>query len=159
MNANVSRTAVVALLDEHERAMKRLLAFIKDWDDEKLERTVLDNPKMTYRHVLQHVASAAYVAYFVWIQRVLGWEIVQPAPEREAIQKTRALGDLRSLLRETVPYGQRALANLTNRDLAERHQSNWNQPYTIDQMLEHGVVHVWRHLRQLERAEAAASPS
>lgn len=157
MDAAGSRTEVVALFDEHERAMNALLAFIEGWNEDTLNRTVLGDETTTYRHVLRHVAGAAYFGYFVWTQRVLDWEIVPPpVPDRESLKTINTLDELRTLLRDSTPYARRSLASLTNDHLGPaQHLSNWNAPYTIDQMLEHAIVHVWRHLRQLDRAERA----
>jgi uncharacterized damage-inducible protein DinB len=151
------RAAVEALLDEHQRAMAHLLAFIQPWDEETLDRTVLGDATRTYRQVLQHVATAAYFGYFVWTQRMLEWDVLPPpVPARERITDFHRLSALREILAQTTPYGRQALARLTDEQLDKpQFMSNWNEPYTIDQMLEHAVVHVWRHLRQLERAEKA----
>ncbi len=37
------------------------------------------------------------------------------------------------------------------RQAAVRFESRWKQPYDIEQMLEHAIVHILRHRRQLER--------
>jgi hypothetical protein len=149
-----SRTEVVALLDEHERAMNYLVLFLENKDDEYLEGKLPHDPDTSFREILCHVIESAYYGYFVWIQDVLGWEIHKPPIDKDKVKAVQSLIPLIKLIRESTPYAREALVHLTNDDLYPTiYQAYWKDMYTIDQMLEHAIVHVWRHIRQLEKAE------
>ena len=52
----------------------------------------------------------------------------------------------------------RHLGVLEDRELSpEVYTSRWGEPYTVEQMLEHAVVHPMRHRIQLERLTAGAA--
>lgn len=148
------RTEVVALLDEHERAMNYLVDLLEKKEDAYLDRKLPHDPDTSFRYILCHVVGSAYYGYFVWIQDVLGWEILKPPIEKDKVKDELSLFSLIKLLRESTPYARLALEQLTNDDLYPTiYQAYWKDMYTIDQMLEHAIVHVWRHIRQLEKAE------
>lgn len=152
---NYSRTEVNALLDEHERAVRYLLSILKRWKEGDLNKSIPHDSKVTYGQVLNHVIGSGYYGYFVWIQQVLGWEVESPPVNKEEVEELCDLRKQMELLEKMTPYARRALKNLTNHDLyPTMYLSNWGAYYTIDGMLEHAIVHVWRHIRQLERAEA-----
>lgn len=152
--SQISRTEVIALLDEHERAMNYLVDFLEKKEDPYLERKLPHDPETSFREILCHVVGSAYYGYFVWIQDVLGWEIIPPPIEKDKVKGEHNLCTLIRLLNESTPYARVVLENLTNDDLYPTiYEAYWKDKYTIDQMLEHAIVHVWRHIRQLEKAE------
>jgi hypothetical protein len=50
---------------------------------------------------------------------------------------------------------RRHLALLEDREMSVTRKSRWGEDYTIEQMLEHAVVHPMRHRIQLERLMSA----
>ena len=59
---------------------------------------------------------------------------------------------LDAFMAETLDGWRRHLAPLENDQLSPRqYNSRWGEPHTIEQMLEHAVVHPMRHRIQLER--------
>lgn len=148
------RTEVVALLDEHERAMGYLIEMLERWGETDLNKVLPHDPETSYREILCHIVGSAYYGYFVWIQDVLEWDILPPPVEKDQVKGDHSLQRLIELLKESTPYARKALDSLTNDHLYPKiYNAYWGDPYTIDQMLEHAIVHVWRHIRQLERAE------
>ena len=63
-------------------------------------------------------------------------------------------------MEEVLAAWRRHLAALEDRELSpEAYTSRWGEPYTVEQMLEHAVVHPMRHRIQLERLMASRATS
>ena len=64
----------------------------------------------------------------------------------------RELREFASTWRRFVASGECHLAPLEDEQLApKQYLSRWGDPHSIEQMLEHAVVHPMRHRIQLER--------
>jgi hypothetical protein len=112
-----------------------------------------DAAYQTRDHLVAHVQAAAR-SYLLWI-----WEVLeQPI---EALPLIRDPGvivpRLDAFMAETLDGWRRHLAPLEDAQLAPRqYVSRWGEPHTIEQMLEHAVVHPMRHRIQLERLIASS---
>jgi len=57
-----------------------------------------------------------------------------------------------TFLDEVLAAWRRHLASLEDRELSPAvYKSRWDEDYSVEQMLEHAVVHPMRHRLQLER--------
>jgi hypothetical protein len=98
--------------------------------------------------LVAHVQGSAR-SYLLWI-----WEVLeQPIADLELIRDPAVIvPGLDAFLEETLDGWERHLARLENEQLApEQYASRWGEPFDIEQMLEHAVVHPMRHRLQLER--------
>lgn len=98
--------------------------------------------------LVAHVQGAAR-SYLMWI-----WErLEQPITDLELIRDAAVIVPrLDAFMEETLDGWQRHLAPLEDMQLEPtQYVSRWGEPFTIDQMLEHAVVHPMRHRIQLER--------
>ena len=145
---------VRSLVELHER---ELLEFVSTW-----RRFVASGKPMPEAHgdidyesrerLVAHVQGAAR-SYLLWI-----WEVLeQPI---EGLQLIRDAGvivpRLDAFMMETLDGWRRHLVALADDQLSPRqYLSRWGEPHTIEQMLEHAVVHPMRHRIQLERILAA----
>lgn len=102
--------------------------------------------------LVAHVQGAAR-SYLLWIREVLG----DPVPDLERIRDAAVIVPrLETFMEETLDGWRRHLALLVDEQLAgQQYMSRWGEPFTIDQMLEHAVVHPMRHRIQLERILSA----
>jgi hypothetical protein len=98
--------------------------------------------------LVAHVQGAAR-SYMLWI-----WEMLEkPIEGLPRVREAHLIvPELEKFQADTLAGWEKHGALLTNEHLAPRqYVSRWGEPHTIEQMLEHAVVHPMRHRRQLER--------
>ena len=142
--------AVQSLVELHD---KELRAFVATW-----RRLVASGKPMPEAHgdpdyesperLVAHVQGAAR-SYLLWIRLQLEKPVEDlPLTRDPAVIVPR----LDVFTEETLDGWRRHLAPLDDEQLAPRqYLSRWGEPHTIEQMLEHAVVHPMRHRIQLER--------
>jgi uncharacterized damage-inducible protein DinB len=150
MKSMSGRKAVHALVDEHERALHHLMTMMNRWPDDALDRPV---PTFgTVRDLMVHIVDSLF-AYFGWVREKLELEESVSAPlSREALTRLRSPSDWQRAISLILPYCREAIAGVCDDDLGKAYPASWNdrEIYMVEQMLEHAIVHVWRHVRQLE---------
>lgn len=98
--------------------------------------------------LVAHVQASAR-SYLLWIREVLEQPIEGLPLVRDA---TVIVPRLDAFMEETLAGWREHLAPLGDEQLSPRaYLSRWGEPHTIEQMLEHAVVHPMRHRIQLER--------
>ena len=149
MNAFRSR-AVRSLVELHEPELR---SFVATW-----RRFVASGRPMPDAHgdadyesperLVAHVQGSAR-SYLLWIWEVLEQPIVGLPLIRDA---SVIVPRLDAFMEETLEGWHRHLEPLENEQLSpKQYVSRWGEPHTIEQMLEHAVVHPMRHRVQLER--------
>ena len=149
MNAFRSR-AVRSLVELHEPELR---SFVATW-----RRFVASGRPMPDAHgdadyesperLVAHVQGSAR-GYLLWI-----WEVLeQPIGGLPLIRDASVIVPrLDAFMEETLEGWRRHLEPLENEQLSpKQYVSRWGEPHTIEQMLEHAVVHPMRHRIQLER--------
>lgn len=142
--------AVRSLVELHER---ELPAFVATWrqfaqSGKPMPEAIGDPDYASPEHLVSHVQAAAR-SYLLWI-----WEVLErPIEGLPRIRDhTIIVPRLDTFMNETLDGWRRYLAPLGNEQLApKQYLSRWGEPHTIEQMLEHAVVHPMRHRIQLER--------
>jgi uncharacterized damage-inducible protein DinB len=154
-------------MDEFERAVEELIQLIGGLEDEAFE-AVRDSQSpdakfVSIQTVVNHVVQAGYAhANHVRVAFSLnGARVVVPLGTRsESPDQLRAMA---AYLEETLS----GRWQLSEEELsAVEIKARWGPTYDLEQMLEHAIVHVLRHRRQIERylrepqfaAVKAASP-
>jgi hypothetical protein len=101
--------------------------------------------------LVAHVQGAAR-SYLLWIGEVLE----QPIADLERIRDAEVIVPrLEAFMEETLDGWQRHLAPLDDALLGPTtYPTRWGDLLTVEQMLEHAVVHPMRHRIQLERVLA-----
>lgn len=143
---------VGALMDEYERAAGELVALIEGISDEEYELVrdaeAAEDDFRSIQTVLTHVVSAGYghagMMRTAWgIERMRRWRELFPRAEA------------RSRVAEMLAYTSATLDgkwDLSEEDAeAIQIRSGWGTVYDLEQFLEHMIVHVLRHRRQIER--------
>ena len=141
---------VRCLVELHERELQE---FVATW-----RRFVASGKPMPEAHgdadyesrerLIAHVQGAAR-SYLLWI-----WEVLERPIEGLPLIRDAAVivPRLDAFMAETLDGWRRHLAALEDVQLSTRQYiSRWGEPHTIEQMLEHAVVHPMRHRIQLER--------
>lgn len=141
--------AVRSLVELHELELRR---FLDTW--ERFEAAgasmpeALEDPSYASReHLVSHAAGAAR-GYLTWIGENVGRPVTDLDLSRDP---TQIAPRVRQHIEETLAGWRRHLAVLADDELTPMHTSRWGEPYNVEQMLEHAVVHPMRHRIQLER--------
>jgi uncharacterized damage-inducible protein DinB len=101
--------------------------------------------------LVAHVQGAAR-GYLLWIAEQLG----RPIPGLERVREAAVIVPrLEAFMEETLAAWERHLASLEDSDLGPKQfATRWGDLMSVEQMLEHAVVHPMRHRIQLERVLA-----
>ena len=142
--------AVRSLVELHER---ELPAFVATWrrfvqSGKPMPEALGDPAFASSDHLVAHVLGAAR-SYLLWV-----WEVLERPIEGLPLTRdpTIIVPRLDAFMAETLEGWRRHLAPLEDSQLApKQYLSRWGEPHTIEQLLEHAVVHPMRHRIQLER--------
>ncbi len=142
--------AVRSLVELHER---ELPAFVRTWREfvasgRPMPEAHGDPDYDSQERLVAHVQGSAR-SYLLWI-----WEVLErPIEGLPLIRDPLVIVPrLDAFMAETLDGWRRHLAPLENDQLSSRqYLSRWGEPHTLEQMLEHAVVHPMRHRIQLER--------
>ena len=152
------RGAVGALMDEYERAASELRRLIATFDAEAFER-VLDSQTSdencrSVQTIMSHVVSAGYT-YAAYVRGALSMATDRPA--KRLLSHGEVLEAFDAMLAYTIETldGHWELTDDQIQRLAM--PSNWGPTYDLEQLLEHAIVHVLRHRRQVERLNGEQS--
>ena len=143
-----------ALLDEYERAIAELKELISGLDNSDLIITIdpftADENCRSVQTILSHVVCSGF-NYAVAIRKLKDEIIDYREPVfHETINMYH--DDLQHMFNYTVD----SLQHFTDQQFEEHDNtkkitSRWGQIYDIEQMMEHAIVHILRHRRQIER--------
>ena len=149
MNEFRSR-AVRSLVELHERELRE---FVSTWrrfaaSGKPMPDGRGDADYESPERLVAHVQGSAR-GYLLWT-----WEVLERPIEGLPMTRDVAVivPRLDAFMDETLEAWRRHLAPLEDAQLApKQYMSRWGEPHTIEQMLEHAVVHPMRHRIQLER--------
>lgn len=146
--------AVGALLDEYEKAIKELQQVIEDISSDNLSK-IVDNKTtdancQSVQTILAHVVSSGY-SYPSYI-----CELTKTEPRRKEKVLRSTVADFQKDLDEVFEFTCDTFSNITDPELeefgeAKKMKTSWGQFYDIEQIMEHAIVHILRHRRQIEK--------
>jgi uncharacterized damage-inducible protein DinB len=141
--------AVRSLVELHEVELER---FHEVWVRFCASGTPLpktDDPSYaSAEHLGGHVLRAAR-GYLTWIGEFVGRPVTDVDADTDPLSLARKG---RAFVDDVLAAWRRHLARLEDRELRPAtRKSRWGEEYSVEQMLEHAVVHPMRHRIQLER--------
>lgn len=146
------RGVLGALMDELERAADALVGLIRGLTEDDFNAVRNPDEKesafRSIQSIVNHVIQAGY-GHANYLRRALsmaGHRVEVPLATRlESIEQ----------LSEMLEYMAATLEgrwSMTDEEVcAVAFETRWGQTYDLEQMLEHTIVHVLRHRRQIER--------
>jgi uncharacterized damage-inducible protein DinB len=146
--------AIGALLDEYEKAIDELKELIGDITEKQLavivDEQTADEDCRSVQTILTHVVRAGF-NYSVAIHRTKQPDLAY----RDKKSRTSAHEYTRDL-DEVFRYTEEVLGRFTDREIEEHDNgkkilSRWEQRYDIEQLMEHAIVHILRHRRQIHK--------
>ena len=146
--------AAGALLDEYEKAILELIDTLKDISSQELHAIVdsetQDKDCKSIQTILSHVVNSGY-NYVVVIRKSLGENIAYVVPalqERCQAYSTDLVAMFQFNVQLFLDYPH---LKLEEHAAAAKIKVRWGQIYDVEQLLEHAILHVLRHRRQIER--------
>jgi uncharacterized damage-inducible protein DinB len=148
------RNAVLALLAEYEKAIHELQATTKDITSADLIRirdemtTNLDCQSI--QTILSHVISSGY-SYCIYIHNLKDREAKRPDKKLRS-----SISEYKNDLDAVIDFAKTTFASIYDEELEEfdnskKIKTSWGQLYDIEQLMEHAIVHVLRHRRQIQQ--------
>lgn len=145
--------AIGALLDEYEKVVTELISTINKLKQNELEVIVdhetEDEDCRSIQTILSHVVESGF-AYAIEIRKWLGEEI--DYRDKETLRSAQAYN---SALVTMFSYTEKLFKDypditLTEFDLNRKIKVRWGQSFDVEQLMEHAIVHILRHRRQIE---------
>ena len=141
---------VRSLVELHEQELRDFVATWRRFaaSGKPMPEALGDSDYESRERLVAHVQASAR-SYLLWI-----WEVLErPIPDLPLIRDPDVIVPrLDEFMAETLDGWRRHLASLENEQIGpKQYLSRWGEPHTVEQMLEHAVVHPMRHRIQLER--------
>jgi uncharacterized damage-inducible protein DinB len=144
--------AVGALMDEYERAVEELKCIIDQVSPNDYEKIFDDKTTnedcRSIQSIMSHVVRACY-GYANSIRKAFSVDF-QPY-KHKSLSRDEVIGCLETALK----YTETTLEDrweMTEKEMTETlMRTNWGVVYDLDQLLEHAIVHILRHRRQIEK--------
>lgn len=151
MNA-YRKGAIGALMDEYERAtsdLKLLLQSIpEDQFKQILDTQTNDEECRSVQTIISHVVNSGY-AYADYIRA--HFHIPSSSPARRLLIRSEADNQLTAMLGYSAQTLDGKWEMTEERIVAVSIDTRWGVKYDLEQLMEHAIVHVLRHRRQIER--------
>lgn len=144
---------VRALLDEYRRAIDDLIKVITPVSIQQLtaiaDAETEDPDCISIQTVLTHVVNSGY-GYTISIENYAG--LNKPFTERTTLSST---GQYIEKLNQMYEYCRTFFMEhpdleIEETDCTKKIIVRWGQQYDIEQLMEHSIVHILRHRRQIE---------
>ena len=143
---------VGAMMDEYERAASDLVTIINGISDEEFERErdprTADPHCRSVQTIMNHVVGSGY-GYADYIREA--FSVPSERPALALLGRTQSLDQFRQMLIYTARTLEGRWNYSDDQIGAVRINSRWGVQYDMEQMLEHAIVHILRHRRQVER--------
>lgn len=145
--------AIGALLDEYEKALNELIETINDISEKELAKIIDfetdDEDCRSIQSVLAHVVQSGYT-YAIEVKKWLGEKVDY---RNKILLKTvkeyqLALNQMFNFT-ETL-FNDYPNLKLTEFDEKQKIKVRWGQAFDIEQLMQHAIVHILRHRRQIE---------
>lgn len=144
--------AIGALMDEYERAAAELTRIVNGMTDAQFElvrdRQTDDDHCRSIQTIMSHVVHSGY-GYANYIRAA--FSVASEKPPFEVLSRNECLNRLAQMIAYTATTLEGRWEYTYEQIMAVQIQSRWGQPYDLEQLLEHAIVHILRHRRQIER--------
>ena len=148
------RRAVEALLSEYRNVVVALQQEVANVSCANLTKavdsTATDVNGQSIQSILTHVVSSGY-SYAGYIRK-----LKKIADNRPGKVSKMSAADYLTDLEDLIAYTIATFETISDHELEEfdeekKIKTSWGQVYDIEQMMEHAIVHVLRHRRQVEK--------
>lgn len=139
-------------MDEYERAaseLRRLIMHIPEDDFVRIvDEQTSDDDCRSVQTIMSHVVRAGY-GYADYIREQ--FSIASTRPENRLLSRQESLEQLEAALIYTTQTLE-GRWEMSDKEIAGTViNSRWGVVYDVEQLLEHAIVHILRHRRQIEK--------
>ena len=144
---------IKALLGEYKRAINELIVVIKPLSSSEITRIrdyETTNPDCrSIQTILTHIIHAGY-GYTNYIENHPDYKQGRP-PKQYSENAHQYIEHLNNMFEycETF-FIKNPFIQLEETDNSKKITTSWGQQYDIDQLIEHAIVHILKHRRQIE---------
>ena len=144
--------AIGALMDEYERAavdLKNLILQISETDFEKVvDQDTKDEDCRSVQTIVSHVTNSGY-GYANYIR---DWfDIFKNSPGRRLLSQKDFFTEFEKMLTYTAETLEGKWEFSDDDIMKVKIKARWGSQYDLEQLLEHAIVHILRHRRQIEK--------
>jgi uncharacterized damage-inducible protein DinB len=158
MDQAYRKGAIGALMDEYERAASELRRLVEHLREEEFTKTVdprtSDENCRSVQTIMSHVVSAGY-GYAAYIRD--RFSMASERPQKRLLSYRESLEEFDGMLKYTTDTLDGRWEMPESAIQGTVIQSRWGVTYDLEQLLEHAIVHVLRHRRQIEKFINSAS--
>lgn len=152
MKTKYRKGAISALMDEYERAAEELINLVGNISETDFTKIVdaetKDDDCRSVQTIVSHVINSGY-GYANYIRQWYG--IPQNSPNRRLYLQSEFSNELKKMLIYSVETLQDKWELSDDEIMKVKIISRHGPTYDIEQMLEHAIVHILRHRRQIEK--------
>ena len=152
MTSSYRAGAIGALMDEYERAASELRRLVEALPETEFTRIVdsqtSDEDCRSAQTIMSHVVSAGY-GYAFGIRQAFA--TTGDRPLKRLLSYDEVLPELEAMLEDTRHTLDGRWDMTSEAISATVIAAPWGVTYDLEQLLEHAVVHVLRHRRQIEK--------
>ena len=139
-------------MDEYERAAAELECLVKQIPEDDFVRIVdsqtKDDDCRSVQTIMSHVVRAGY-GYADYIREQ--FSIASNRPQNKLLSRQESLEQLDAALRYTAQTLE-GRWEMSDEELSDTViNSRWGVVYNVEGLLEHAIVHILRHRRQIEK--------
>jgi len=153
---------IKALLSEYKRAIVELIVVIKNLKGKEIisirDNKTTDANCRSIQTILTHLVYAGY-NYTNYIENLSGiYKEVEPKKYLDNANKyVEALNGMFEYCENF--FLAHPSISLEGKDNSQRITTHWGQLYDIEQLMEHAIVHILKHTKQIERFITAQKES
>lgn len=145
---------IKALLLEYKKAIDELIVVIKNLRSEEIilirDNNTTDANCRSVQTILTHLVYAGY-NYTGYIGKLAG--VQKEVPPKKYLDNTN---DYVKALNKMFAYCENFFIehpsiSIEGHDNSQRIDTHWGQQYDIEQLMEHAIVHILKHTKQVER--------
>lgn len=144
--------AIGAMMDEYERVAAEFRPIVENLTDEQYTRVVdaetTDLNCRSVQTIMSHVVAAGY-GYADYIRDAFSLE--KDSPPKRQLAHRESLTEFDSMLGYTVATLDDKWELPEDEIMAVSMKVHWGPTYDLEQLLEHAIVHLSRHRRQIEK--------
>ena len=160
MKNDFRKGAIGALMDEYERAaeeLKNLVGNISETDFVKIvDSNTKDEDCRSVQTIISHVINSGY-GYANYIR---DWfSIPKSSPDRRLILQKDFSVEVDKIIIYTIETLQDKWELNDDEIMSVKIMSRYGPQYDLEQMMEHAIVHILRHRRQIEKFSASGKIS
>jgi uncharacterized damage-inducible protein DinB len=142
------------LLDEYKKAINELIAVVKPLGSKEIlvirDAKTTDENCRSVQTILTHMVYAGY-GYINFIETNLGSK-KERRPKHLFENADEYIEELKGMYDHCENFFmEHPNVPLEEYDTSKKILTHWGQVYDIDQMMEHAIVHVLKHRRQIQR--------